>query len=60
MVVHPTLYIRKMGAPNFVYKKNGLVITWYKHANRGVTSNMEYPGAKNWAKAVMTCIESIK
>jgi hypothetical protein len=47
-------------APNFVYKKNGLVITWYKHANRSVTSNMEYPGAKNWAKAVMTCIESVK
>jgi hypothetical protein len=46
--------------PNFVYKKNGLIINWYKHANRGITSNLEYPGAKKWAKAVMTCIESVK
>jgi hypothetical protein len=46
--------------PNFLYKKNGLIINWYKHAGRGVTSNMEYPGAKNWFKAVSTCIESIK
>lgn len=46
--------------PNFVYKKNGLVITWYKHAGRGITSNMEYPGAKNWFKAVSKCIESVK
>jgi hypothetical protein len=45
--------------PNFVYKKNGLVITWYKHAGRGITANMEYPGAKNWFKAVTSCIESI-
>jgi hypothetical protein len=46
--------------PNFVYKKNGLIINWYKHASRGVTSNMEYPGAKNWFKAVAACIESVK
>jgi hypothetical protein len=46
--------------PNFVYKKNGLTITWYKHANRGITANMEYPGAKNWFKAVAACIESVK
>lgn len=46
--------------PNFLYKKNGLIINWYKHAGRGITSNMEYPGAKKWAKAIMTCIESIK
>jgi hypothetical protein len=46
--------------PNFVYKKNGLTITWYKHANRGITANMEYPGAKNWFKAITACIESIK
>lgn len=46
--------------PNFLYKKNGLIINWYKHAGRGITSNMEYPGAKNWAKAVMTCIDSIR
>ena len=46
--------------PNFVYKKNGLTITWYKHANRGITANMEYPGAKNRFKAITACIESIK
>lgn len=46
--------------PNFVYKKNGLIINWYKHASRGITSNMEYPGAKNWFKAVAACIESVK
>lgn len=46
--------------PNFVYKKNGLVITWYKHAGRGIRANMEYAGAKNWFKAITACIESIK
>lgn len=46
--------------PNFVYKKNGLTITWYKHAGRGITANMEYPGARNWFKAITACIESIK
>lgn len=46
--------------PNFLYKKNGLTITWYKHASRGITANMEYPGARNWFKAVSACIESIK
>ena len=45
--------------PNFVYKKNGLVITWYKHAGRGIRANMEYPGARNWFKAINNCIESI-
>jgi hypothetical protein len=45
--------------PNFLYKKNGLTIAWYKHAGRGITANMEYPGAKNWAKAIIKCIESI-
>lgn len=46
--------------PNFVYKKNGLTITWYKHSGRGITANMEMPGARNWFKAVAACIESIK
>ena len=45
--------------PNFVYKANGLAITWYKHAGRGIRANMEYPGAKNWFKAISKCIESI-
>lgn len=46
--------------PNFVYKPNGFVVTWYKHAGRGIRANKEYPGAKVWAGVVMKCIESIK
>lgn len=45
--------------PNFIYKPNGFQISWYKHAGRGIRANKEYPGAKNWAQAVMKCIESI-
>jgi hypothetical protein len=45
--------------PNFLYKPNGLQISWYKHAGRGIRANIEYPGSKNWAKAIMKCIESI-
>mgnify|MGYP003345957487 CR=1 FL=1 len=45
--------------PNFIYKPNGLVVSWYKHAGRGIRANMEYPGAKNWFKAISKCIESI-
>lgn len=46
--------------PNFVYKKNGLIISWYKHANCSIAANLEYPGARNWAKAINTCIDSVK
>ena len=45
--------------PNFLYKPNGLTITWYKHAGRGIRASMEYPGARNWFKAISRCIESI-
>jgi len=33
--------------PNFLYKPNGLTITWYKHAGRGIRASMA------------RCIESI-
>lgn len=46
--------------PNFVYKPNGLVITWYKHANRGATSNKHYPGARTWFEIIKHCIGSIE
>lgn len=45
--------------PNFIYKPNGLQFSWYKHAGRGIRSNMEFPGMKNWTKAIIKCIESI-
>lgn len=46
--------------PNFVYKPTGLVITWYKHANRGATSNKKYPGARTWFEVIKHCIGSIE
>ena len=45
--------------PNFEYKINGFTVSWYKHAGRGITANMKYPGAYNWVKAINTCVESI-
>lgn len=46
--------------PNFVYKPTGLVITWYKHANRGATSNKKYPGARTWFEVIKNCIGSVE
>lgn len=46
--------------PNFVYKPTGLVITWYKHANRGITANKKYPGARTWFEVINDCIRSIE
>ena len=46
--------------PNFFYKPTGLIITWYKHAGRGITANQEYPGARQWFEIIKTCRESIK
>lgn len=45
--------------PNFLYRPSGLVITWYKHAARGITANKNYPGARNWFEIIKTCINSI-
>lgn len=46
--------------PNFLYKPNGMIITWYKHAARGTTSNKKYPGARTWFEIVKHCIGSIE
>jgi hypothetical protein len=45
--------------PNFIYKVNGMCISWYKHAGRGIRASREYPGARLWANAVMRCISSV-
>jgi hypothetical protein len=46
--------------PNFIYKPTGLVMSWYKHANRGITSNKKYPGARTWFEIIKHCIGSIE
>ena len=46
--------------PNFLYKPTGMAITWYKHANRGATSNKQYPGARTWFEIIKHCIGSIE
>lgn len=46
--------------PNFLYKPTGMLVTWYKHANRGITSNKKYPGARTWFEIVKNCIGSIE
>lgn len=46
--------------PNFLYKPTGMVITWYKHASRGITSNKKYLGARTWFDIINNCIESVQ
>lgn len=46
--------------PNFEYKPTGLKIAWYKHAGRGITSNMEEPTATEWFDMLTRCRSSIK
>ena len=46
--------------PNFLYKPTGMIVTWYKHANRGITSNKKYPGARTWFEIVNNCVRSIE
>ncbi len=46
--------------PNFLYKPTGMIVTWYKHANRGITSNKKYPGARTWFEIIKHCIGSIE
>ena len=46
--------------PNFLYKPTGMLVTWYKHANRGTTSNKKYPGARTWFEIIKHCIGSIE
>lgn len=45
--------------PNFLHKPSGLSITWYKHAGRGITANVEWLTTKQWYSIVNECIESI-
>jgi hypothetical protein len=45
--------------PNFVYKPGDLTITWYKHAGRGITANVEWMSALAWHRIVNECIESV-
>lgn len=45
--------------PNFVYKPSGVEITWYKHADRGITANVEYLGPTTWHKVINHCVESV-
>jgi hypothetical protein len=44
--------------PNFRHKASGIEIRWYKHINRGMSSNVEKPD--NWEEIVRECIESTK
>ena len=46
--------------PNFLYKPTGMLVTWYKHANRGITANKKYPGARTWFEIIKHCIGSIE
>lgn len=46
--------------PNFIYKPTGMIVTWYKHAGRGATSNKKYPGARTWFEIVKHCIGSVE
>lgn len=46
--------------PNFFYKPTNLTITWYKHAERGIRSNVEDLSALDWHRIVNMCIESIR
>jgi hypothetical protein len=46
--------------PNFLYKPANLVISWYKHAERGIRANVEELKAKDWHNIVHACIESIR
>jgi hypothetical protein len=46
--------------PNFLYKPTGMIVTWYKHANRGANSNKQYPGARTWFEIIKHCIGSIE
>lgn len=45
--------------PNFFYKPKNIMITWYKHAGRGITANIKYPGAREWFQILKNCEESI-
>ncbi len=45
--------------PNFVHKKTGIEISWYKHSGRGITANVDWLPAITWHRIVNECIESV-
>lgn len=44
--------------PNFIYKKSGLIIAWYKYPFRGAYSNKKI-SKKEFKKLVQECIDSL-
>lgn len=46
--------------PNFFYKPTGVVMSWYKHAGRGITCNKPEPSASRWFEVIDDCIKSIR
>jgi len=49
----------KASAPNFLYKKTGLEIRWYKYIGRGMSANVEKI-PDNWDDILIDCLVSIK
>lgn len=49
------------GCPdNFVHNPTGLVINWYKHNGRGLTSNQQEPSAIKWFDIVAECVDEVR
>lgn len=46
--------------PNFIHKPTGIEISWYKHAGRGITANVDWLPALTWHKLITSCMESVK
>ena len=46
--------------PNFKYKPDGLEISWYKHAGRGITCNQQEPSMLYWFDVLAACVASIE
>jgi hypothetical protein len=44
--------------PNFHYKPTNLIINWYKHCERGITSN-QILGVTAWYKIVHDCLKAL-
>ena len=45
--------------PNFQHHASGLVINWYKHCGRGITSNKTL-SKKEWFNIIQDCINSLE
>lgn len=44
--------------PNFEHYQSGLIINWYKHCGRGITSNKKL-SKKEWFNIIQDCIQSL-